>query len=160
MSRTSPISSWSIRTTRRKAKIKSRIRPTFFASSARKKGATLDLAHWRNSLLVWSNKGSGLKLYILLEMGILPRRLKLFLKLFLHPKRKMARVELATYAARRGTFLPHALLVSPHPILSWLMMLIHLVRMRLAMCLPNLLVLNVGSRKEPFGLPSLLWLTS
>ena len=28
------------------------------------------------------------------------------------------------------------------------------------MCLPNMLVLKVVSRKEPFGLPSLLWLTS
>jgi len=82
--------------------------------------------------------------------------LELFLELWLHLRRKMARVELATYTLRRGIFLPHALSVSPHPTLSLLMMLILFVRMRLAMCLPNLLVLNVGSRKEPFGLPSLL----
>ncbi|KAK1660978.1 hypothetical protein QYE76_049137 [Lolium multiflorum] len=44
----------------------------------------------------------------------------------------------------------------PHPTLSPLMIFILFVRMRVAMCLPNLLVLKVVSRKEPFGLSSLL----
>jgi hypothetical protein len=68
--------------------------------------------------LARSNKGSVLKLYPLLEMGLLPRRLKLFLKLLLHPKINMAREELAIFVARKGTFLPHAPWVTPHPILS------------------------------------------
>src|SRR4051812_8041501 len=46
-------------------------------------------------------------------MGLLPRILKLFLKLLLHPKIKMAREGLATYAVRRGTIGNS----SSHPIL-------------------------------------------
>ncbi|KAK1684687.1 hypothetical protein QYE76_045535 [Lolium multiflorum] len=68
---------------------------------------------------------------------------------------KRRREERATYAVRRATSPPCALLV-PHPTLSPLMMFIPFVRMRVAMCLPNLLVLKVVSRKEPFGSPSLL----
>ncbi|KAK1614852.1 hypothetical protein QYE76_020369 [Lolium multiflorum] len=68
---------------------------------------------------------------------------------------KKEKKKIATYAVRRATSPPFALLV-PHPTLSPLMMFILFVRMRVAMCLPNLLVLKVVSRKEPFGLPSLL----
>jgi hypothetical protein len=100
---------------------------------------------------VRSNKGSGLKVYLKLD-------LKLFLKLFFPKVRNLSRkgrVDVAIYAVRRVTWLPLALMVS-HPTPLLLMMFILLGRMRVAMCLPNMLALKVVSRKEPFGLPSLL----
>jgi hypothetical protein len=105
------------------------------------------------------NKGSGLKMelmvYLNLKKGRYPRRIKPRLPLRRNQVRRRGGEEDATYAVRRATSPPFALLV-PHPTLSPLMMFILFVRMRVAMCLPNLLVLKVVSRKEPFGLPSLL----
>jgi hypothetical protein len=108
---------------------------------------------------VRSKKGSGLKFNAMPNLGLkkghFPKRIKLMLPLWRNLVRRRRRKELATYAVRRATSPLFALLV-PHPTLSPLMMFILFVRMRVAMCLPNMLVLKVVSRKEPFGLPSLL----
>ena len=61
----------------------------------------------------------------------------------------------ATNVVGRITLLLHALTV-PYPTPLKLIMFILFGRIRLAMCLPKLLVLKVVSRKEPFGLPNLL----
>ncbi|KAK1678288.1 hypothetical protein QYE76_039136 [Lolium multiflorum] len=115
--------------------------------------------HIRSCPLKKKQKGNGLKLKLIFNLKLkkchFPRRIKPMLPLWRNLVRRRRRKELATYAVRRATSPPFALLV-PHPTLSPLMMFILFVRMRVAMCLPNLLVLKVVSRKEPFGLPSLL----
>ncbi|KAK1666659.1 hypothetical protein QYE76_054818 [Lolium multiflorum] len=115
--------------------------------------------HVRSCPLKKKQKGSGLKLKLIFNLKLkkyhFPRINKPMLPLWTNLVRRRRRKELATYAVRRATSPPCALLV-PHPTLSPLMMFILFVRMRVAMCLPNMLVLKVVSRKEPFGLPSLL----
>jgi hypothetical protein len=106
-----------------------------------------------------AKKGSGLKLKLIFNLkfkkGHFPRRINPMLPLWRNLVRRRRREEHATYAVRRATSPPCALLV-PHPTLSSLMMFILFARMMLTMCLPNMLVLEVVSRKEPFVLPSLL----
>jgi hypothetical protein len=107
---------------------------------------------------VRSKKRSGLKLRAMPNLGLkkwhFPRRIKLMLPLWRNQVRRR-REELATYAMRRATSPPFALLV-PHPTLSSLIMFILFVQMWLVMCLLNVLVLKLVSRKEIFGLPNLL----
>ena len=105
-----------------------------------------------------SNKGRSLKFklkFLKLKNGLFPRRIKLALLKSRLQLRREDEVGVATYAMRRVTLLLHAQMV-PYPTPLLLMMIILFGRIRLAMCLPNMLVLKVVSRKEPFGLPSLL----
>ena len=105
-----------------------------------------------------SNKGSSLKFkhkFLKIKQGPFPRRIKLPLFKSRFQLRRKEEANVATYAVRRATLLLHALMV-PYPTPLLLMMFILFGRIRLAMCLPNLLVLKVVSRKAPFGLPSLL----
>ena len=101
-----------------------------------------------------SNKGRGHKFNLMLNLklkkGHFPRILKLMLLLLRNQVRRKLRVDVATYVVRKVTSLLHALVVT---YLTQLLLMISILlgRIRLAMCLPSLLVLKVVSRKEPFG---------
>ena len=123
-----PISRRSPRATTRRAKTKSRIQPRLFASSARLKGIMLDLAHWRKSTWVRSNKGRGLKvklkLNLKLKIGHFPIRIKINLPKWRNQWRRERGALVATYVVRRGTLPLHVQTV-PYLTLSLLMMIIY-----------------------------------
>ena len=88
--------------------------------------------------------------FLKLKNSHFTKRIKLLLLKLRLLLRRSEKVDVAIYAARRTTLLLLALMV-PYPIPLLLMMIILFGRIRLAMCFPNMFVLKVVSRKEPFG---------